>query len=566
MSVVLYVCWREAPDACPLTAERIEVLGRRLTPSNVCYRQPEWFYGAGVLACSLLPHSLVTIENTSVLIGGPPDGPYGTFCASTESVEISSDMVASRTIWYVRTDSMLVVSTSQRAIVAVLGSFEPHELPYPWMLSAGSLGPGLSWDARIACIPGNSVLRLDRRRWSLAIQTHEERWRNGRGGSEQYARELTEQLESVFRAFRLPDDAVVPLSGGYDSRGVLLFLLRYRRPGARIRTLTWGKKDQLQKENSDAFVAARLCATLGVDHQYHVLESEEHFPDVLRRFIEAGEGRTDHISGYLDGFALWKRLSERGIGSIVRGDIAFGYRRALCATDLYRETGILRLDEYENGRELPGSEKLPQQQRGELERRPGESLELWNARLGHRFRLGTTLAALTHLKVSYVEVLNPLLAPTLVALVRSLPSRLRVNKQVFKDIVRRMSPPVPFATSAAIASHDQVLRRPEVHVHLKAVLRNNPTLLPAEMIDTLVAALRSGPPTTYGARQRLRQRLPDWAAMTLRALSSPHMDFRRVALRAAIVVETHQMFSQDSRLFANDRSERWRTLQRAGGS
>ncbi|WP_054637833.1 hypothetical protein [Thalassobacillus sp. C254] len=100
-----------------------------------------------------------------------PDGTYAMVRSNNKYIEAVSDVVASRTIWYYMDEEKCIVSTSQRAIIMLLGNFELNENVIPWMLSAGNLGPGLSWDKRIKCVPPCSILRLNRTEWKIDIET-----------------------------------------------------------------------------------------------------------------------------------------------------------------------------------------------------------------------------------------------------------------------------------------------------------------------------------------------------------------------------------------------------------
>src|SRR5262245_50581309 len=100
-----------------------------------------------------------------------PDGSFALFRSSDDRVEVFADCVATRTIWVAKTEEVVVASMSQRAIPWFLGGFEPRPEALAWMLSSGSLGPGLSWDRRAQLLgPGHSA-HLDRRNWQLRVDT-----------------------------------------------------------------------------------------------------------------------------------------------------------------------------------------------------------------------------------------------------------------------------------------------------------------------------------------------------------------------------------------------------------
>ncbi len=55
-----------------------------------------------------------------------PDGSYALFRGDNTSVEVLTDAAASRSVWYIKTDDYFIASTSQRAIIILLQSFEKN--------------------------------------------------------------------------------------------------------------------------------------------------------------------------------------------------------------------------------------------------------------------------------------------------------------------------------------------------------------------------------------------------------------------------------------------------------
>ena len=56
-------------------------------------------------------------------MAGIPDGSYALFRSDENKVELITDVVGSRTIWYVRTEDAFIASTSQRAIIFFSSGF-----------------------------------------------------------------------------------------------------------------------------------------------------------------------------------------------------------------------------------------------------------------------------------------------------------------------------------------------------------------------------------------------------------------------------------------------------------
>jgi hypothetical protein len=194
-----------------------------------------------------------------------PDGTYALFRSNSTIVEVLSDAVASRTIWYFLDDEMLIASTSQRAIVLLLASFRFNDKVIPWMLSTGTLGPGHSWDSRLKCIPADSSIVLDRSSWILRSDISNCEFIAVNRSDDEHRKLFEQSLHTTFASLDLDYSKwILPLSGGYDSRFILYML----KDHANLRTITWGLKSALG-EQGRTHIARSLAGLLGVKHDYH---------------------------------------------------------------------------------------------------------------------------------------------------------------------------------------------------------------------------------------------------------------------------------------------------------
>ena len=440
------------------------LLNRSLAADDIEPRPPTVVHRAGLTAAVLNPSGATRVQGASLAIGtllepagdwhaprAPlPDGSYALLRADDTHVELAADGVASRTLWYALTDRELIASTSQRAIVTLLGSFEPNRDVLPWMLSSGTLGPSGGWDARLTRVqPGERVL-LDRARWRL--QSSVEPTELVAEPTLSHDAHLERLRSTVIDACRRWSfDArkwILTLSGGADSRS-LLCLLRERGMG----TVTWGLPHSEEKDGNDAQVAREVARILGVSHRFIPIEAEGSDPEtVLGRFLALGEGRVDRISGYVDGFRVWKTLFEEGFHGVIRGDHAFGSGRVRSAYAVRSKTSLTTLADYFAANEIEALE-LPDQLLPEaLMRAPGETMAAWRDRLFRLSRIPTFLAALTDLKTAHLDVGNPLLARSVLDCVRALPDELRTDKRLWREFVRSQLPEVAIARRVAIPS------------------------------------------------------------------------------------------------------------------
>ena len=208
MSKAVLVCPRNADASWVGLRERLECLNERLLPDNIEAQQPRYLEHSGVSVVAYNPSGTLLTQRASLMLGkmigaspdwwrpgaSAPEGTFALFRSDADTVEIVSDTLASRTIWYIQTDAVFIAATSQRAIVALLGSFEPDETAPLWMLSAGHLGPNNVWDKRLRCLQGDARLRLDRAAWRLSVEQTPATFQPESLSVEEHKRRLRETL------------------------------------------------------------------------------------------------------------------------------------------------------------------------------------------------------------------------------------------------------------------------------------------------------------------------------------------------------------------------------------
>ncbi|TXD97484.1 hypothetical protein ES754_00365 [Psychrobacter frigidicola] len=99
--------------------------------------------------------------NGSDLFNSESDGSYAVIKNTENELSFFSDQFGSRTLWYYCDESAVIVSTSQRAIVALKGSFQFNEEALAWYLSSGCQGPFISWDKDVKQVLPHLEYRLD---------------------------------------------------------------------------------------------------------------------------------------------------------------------------------------------------------------------------------------------------------------------------------------------------------------------------------------------------------------------------------------------------------------------
>ena len=395
-----------------------------------------------------------------------PDGSYAIFRNSDDYIELVSDAAGSRTIWYYLDDNLFIASTSQRAIILFLGDFVFDERVIPWMLSTGSLGPEFSWDKRLKRLLANSSVLLDKKNWTLFQNNQNDTIFSVKSCSrEQHKTRLRDAISRTIGALISIDHSkwTLALSGGYDSRAILCFIKEQIGISRDFKTVTWGLEKSINQEGNDAKIAQDIANKLSVQHEYHHTDiSPEPIETIVNRFILCGEGRIARISGYMDGMEIWRKFYDEGVVGIIRGDQGFGYARVSSELTVRASIRCTLCSDFENLKNIIEDFGLPAQELPtDLKRREEESFSSWRDRLYHQYTLPTEFAALSDIKLSYVEVINPLLSKSILSVVRNLPDRLRTNKSIYKEIFDSIGPDIPYADKVAIADRQNILRSKE---------------------------------------------------------------------------------------------------------
>lgn len=546
-------------------AKRLIAIADRLVPDNLPRIRPRIVDFGGVTACITNPSELIHVRGLSLAVGhlvdagawerpgnSAPDGAYALFRSDEASVEIVSDIVASRTVWYAMTDEFFVAATSQRAIVALLGNFEFNQAVLPWMLINGTLGPGLSWDKRVHCLPGATSLVLDRNAWTLQVRTEPVRFTADPASDAEQRQRVIEALRHTIGAARVADPQwAIALSGGVDCRTILCCL----QDTQGLRAVTWGLLASRKDKSNDAYIAARLARHFGLEHLYFETDlASEPLDRVFERFVANGEGRTDRISAYADGFELWRELAESGVRGIIRGDEAFGRARVRSTLEVRADVGALTWSDI-SGLPPPDHLDLPVPERpGWLEQLDGESLATFRDRLYQQYRVPFFLGALSDLKFPYAEIINPLLSNSIIEMIRRLPDRLRTDKLLLRRIADQLSPRIPFARSSAIQPGDEILRSRQALELLRdslAVSSAGPGIPPALATYALkaLAELPAKPRPDIGRRLRraIKARAPSCAIpKRTEVIPLPRLAGHRLAFRAYLVSRATRLLSDDA--------------------
>ena len=128
MSVAALVVYRD-PARCGVDAAQCQRISAHLQPESVTYASPRIEVGDGVVSLVIDPGKTGLARAASVCLGKmfevsetwdrvgaeSPDGNYALFRVDDEAIELLTDPMGSRIIWYTIDDERLIASSSTRA-------------------------------------------------------------------------------------------------------------------------------------------------------------------------------------------------------------------------------------------------------------------------------------------------------------------------------------------------------------------------------------------------------------------------------------------------------------------
>lgn len=559
----VYVCSRESWPG--IDRRILERVADRITPELIRGHPHRILARPGEGLCLTGPHGAAEVAGFAAHLGAfsgastgwhqpgtpVPDGSFALIRSDGGITEACADDAGSRTIWYVFTDRQFIASTSQRALVCLLGDLALSRPALAWFLSAGNLGPTDSWDRRIRRLPRGARLTLERSRWSIQIHTTPLVF-EPLPMSEAEAREgLRHALWQAIQGcgFRMPP-WILPLSGGYDSR---LLLAALHEAGHRPRTVTWGMAHSRDERGNDAYVARNLARHYGLPNDYLLTERSKAAPaEVVDTFLAASGGTTDTLFPYLDGLRMWAHFTAEGVAGIIRGDEGFGTRPRPVGHHAPAQ-GLILLQDFLDPETAEwisdGGQVMPEA----LQPRTEESLQTYGDRLIHGHFIPVTLAGLSDVKAPFLEIANPMLAASVLAFVRRMPDAMRAGRAVYQRLTASVSPSVPFARLSADDNWNGFLYGERYTRWIAEELQGGfaDRHLPPRFREALLAALGTGTsphgPGLAGKRALKRLIPPSWVAL-VRSLGRPAMPGARdLAFRCALASRSARMLEQDAR-------------------
>ena len=449
-----------------------------------------------------------------------PDGNYVIVRSNSDVTEVLSDFQATHSVWYYHDQEKFLISSSQQAIIMLLGNLQFSDQATAWMISSGTLGPKHSWDERVSMMGPDSRLKLGHDTWDVQYIEEPINFRPSKGSKYYHVHAYVKATEMVVR--KLPPSLryAQQLTGGYDSRLILLSIIEAGKSIAKFFTL--GIRKAAQIKYSDADIASRLANMHGLDWEYVETDfNEVDFELLFDEFLKVGEGRLDNLERLQFGRQYIADLFKEGIQVIIGGSDGFRTQKHR-KTEQYiqLQKRLIRISDISN---LPQGIKtsFPQQViPNELKMREGETYIEYYHRVSQQFFGPCADSALHEFLLPFMTIVNPLQSRSVLQVMRSMPDRYREGKQAIKKYIQRVGWNIPFDRSVSINRTPLLLEQKVLFEYLlNEVKRLDPSgqLLPKPFFNFLIKVSTKPKTGQHGLKQILKRWIPSktWRLISL---------------------------------------------------
>lgn len=424
------------------------------------------------------------------------DGSYAVIKNSADKAAFFSDQFGSRTLWYYFDQNRLIVSTSQRAVVALKGNFKLNKEVLAWYLSSGSQGPFLSWDQDIQQVLPNLEYRLNVAEWSFASQQKPGMDLPPSGSVkmkdylEVYQSRITESVKDIVNTYP-QGQVLMPLSGGLDSRS-LLALTKNAGLECKVTLVNWGAP-QPKGIFDDKVAAHHVAKFYGKELLDIYLPAEvDSYDQILDRYAEASEGRLAEVNAYTDAFKAWEDFFLQGYRALVRGDVDVTEGLNLNDICIRVHMGVVPFKDYKNISEFPVDGLAKLQTSYDISPLKNESL------IRHRDRLFAVLCIPTQVSPygdqisAYIDTKAPMLNWSLFKQYMGLADKDKGNKRhILKTWEKHDKSGVSRYAVGSLNSLEQTFDNPRANQYLldRLAASNKKDLFSVELISNLQAKL-----------------------------------------------------------------------------
>lgn len=380
-----------------------------------------------------------------------------------------NDHYASRPLCYAEQNGFLYFSPEPKGIAGLPGfRATTDESALVMILAQGHLLGGTTYYQEIKYLDPGSMISIDR--GAVRISKHFEYLPNEEPVG-QPTPELIEQLGEVMKAacrkrIRHVPNMVIPISGGFDSRGLLAVIQGLT--GHPLKTVSWGT-DQ-DTTDADAYIGGQVAKFFHTEHRFLPRDYKNSVEDMEELVARVDGGSEDAVQHPSELRLMRLIRAELGTDYLIRGDEVFGFKGAAESdAEAFARCGLRNLGEFPDVVRL-----LQPARRAELVERSHASLEKLrlecplqqpSARkdyLHYYQKIRNFADRSNYYKLGVLEAANPWLDKGIVQFLQTLPAPCRVEKVLYRRTMETLYPDlmrIPIATRNSLEDWTVVMKK-----------------------------------------------------------------------------------------------------------
>jgi len=429
-------------------------------------------------------------KNEWLEFGEMPDGNFVIKREKDQVVEILTDYQATKSLWYFFDKKILIVSSSQRMIVHLLGSFQLNEQTVMWMLSSGTLGLYNSWDKRIKSLPPATILKFDKNKWKIKLLHEPIIFKSNNLSLKENTSIFNGIIDKVFSNISLDEiKSLLSITGGYDSRSVLIYLYKNHK---KFDLMTIGTKNSIDTKFSDLYISREIANYFELkwflfDTNLKIINISAFFDTMLK----LGEGRLDLIDRMTDDFTWFREMSNRKYDVLFNGMEGFSCQYPFNNSNLnLRLRKLYLLKDFKN---VNLDFNIAQAYHEDLLKKENETYNQNYYKINQLFFNPYGDAALNEIQNCYLDVLNPLLSKSIITFIRLLPDKQRIQKHIAKEIVKINDVSnIPFSDKVSVLSTNLIIKTKLFSSYFDKYLFDHNSIFGSHDINQIISATKKG--------------------------------------------------------------------------
>ncbi|MCF6217834.1 MAG: asparagine synthetase B family protein [Gammaproteobacteria bacterium] len=412
------------------------------------------------------------------------DGLNGSFLIFIENLKdnislIFNDHYASRPLFFSIKGERIFISPEVKAIYGLpfISSEVDKSAVISFLVNGHVLNDQTYFSNIKALLPG-SIFRIEKNATSIeSYHSHRFEVEEDRGEDYYIDRLSTLLRQAVADRFTDVNNTIIPISGGYDSRGILGCIRELTEE--KIKTVSWGTDEVTV--GSDAYIGRMIAEKLNCQHFFL-----ERRPGQLISSFEEMQYVTDNLTDdpaiHSQELMIMKRIrSELGGLFMMRGDECFGFGgeannddEALGRVAINKLRRLSSLKGLLNPEELDSYIMSYDAVVDDIVSKCPES-DFLDRKDYYYFnqRLFNYLNRSSYYKMGVLELQNPWLDKRILDFIATVPRKYRLDKQLYKKTLETMFPDlysIPFASSSSLESWSDIFQR---DVNLQKYLRHH---------------------------------------------------------------------------------------------